>query len=425
MASISLGEYQEEVWCDVLLMDTCHVCLGGPWFQRYEIPYEQEWHKYVMDERRKHLFPYVLHPNVRWPILIMEASGEEYVKWEFMMEEIFASYPYSQERKMKLAIGTFEKKLAHYWAYKRGNPITTWDVMKESLRGHYPEPHEKGYRSKTTSQEKRSKGKKQSPTCEMPQIQHIPSPIKTPSEIWAALKRKWLKGGTADKTINSHGQMSFPLVSHGKENPLHENQGKITYPNTLTLLIDINANLSMKVSLPCIEPSESLPCLDNVIVKSDDMTIESDEPSGVFGNVERLVSFGDYNVICNPLWDEDTLSHDGDLLLRNCDPFVGKESVTKEGDSCLEIVNSSFHAQLHSSPLDNLVLEPYGEVTLGSDIDEEVILRDTFLYYLFAYDDILEHIGSASYVGEGFYDLADCVLHHTRWMFVPFDPGDT
>ncbi|XP_059288898.1 uncharacterized protein LOC132042351, partial [Lycium ferocissimum] len=198
----------------------------------------------------------------------MEASEEEYVKWEFMMDEIFASYPYSQERKMKLAMGTFEKKLAHYWAHKRGDPITTWDAMKESLRGHYPEPHEKGHRSKTTSQEKKSKGKKQSPSCEMPQIQHIPSPIETPSEIWAALKRKWLKGGTADKTITSLGQMSFPLVSQGKEDPLHENQGKITSPNTLTLLSDRNANLSMKVSLPCIEPSESLPCLDNVIVES-------------------------------------------------------------------------------------------------------------------------------------------------------------
>ena len=96
MVFISLGEYQEEVWCDVLPMDTCHVCLGGPWFQRHGIPHEQEWHKYVVDERRKPLFPYVQEPNVRWPILIMEASGEEYVKWEFMMEEIFASYPYSQ-----------------------------------------------------------------------------------------------------------------------------------------------------------------------------------------------------------------------------------------------------------------------------------------------------------------------------------------
>ena len=28
-------------------------------------------------------------------------------------------------------------------------------------------------------------------------------------------------------------------------------------------------------------------------------------------------------------------------------------------------------------------------------------------------------------MGEGSYDLADCVLDHTRWMFVPFDQGDT
>lgn len=30
--SFSRGEYQEETWCDVCPLDTCHLCLGIGWF---------------------------------------------------------------------------------------------------------------------------------------------------------------------------------------------------------------------------------------------------------------------------------------------------------------------------------------------------------------------------------------------------------
>ncbi|KAK4362703.1 hypothetical protein RND71_017944 [Anisodus tanguticus] len=53
---ITHGEYQEEIWCEVLPMDTCHICLGYPWFQEHRIPYMQEY-KYVVDKKRSFLFP--------------------------------------------------------------------------------------------------------------------------------------------------------------------------------------------------------------------------------------------------------------------------------------------------------------------------------------------------------------------------------
>lgn len=31
LVRFSIGKYQDEVWCDVLPMDACHILLGRPW----------------------------------------------------------------------------------------------------------------------------------------------------------------------------------------------------------------------------------------------------------------------------------------------------------------------------------------------------------------------------------------------------------
>ncbi|KAK4348077.1 hypothetical protein RND71_034416 [Anisodus tanguticus] len=122
-------------------------------------------------------------PNTTPPITKVKVQNPN-VKWEFMMDEIFASYNYSQGKKMKLALTTFEFFFVNYWEYNfdrqkmMGSPITTWDALNKNWRYHYPKPHEKGYRTKTTSQKKKPKEGKPSASCEKPQEDEITVPLE-------------------------------------------------------------------------------------------------------------------------------------------------------------------------------------------------------------------------------------------------------
>lgn len=49
----------------------------------------------------------VINTNMKWLTLFMKASGEEYRKWESMMNETLASYNYSQEKKIEVALEIF------------------------------------------------------------------------------------------------------------------------------------------------------------------------------------------------------------------------------------------------------------------------------------------------------------------------------
>ena len=51
------GEYYEEVLCDVIPMDFCHLCLGDNWFNKHRVPNEQNWSNYVVYQWGTHLFP--------------------------------------------------------------------------------------------------------------------------------------------------------------------------------------------------------------------------------------------------------------------------------------------------------------------------------------------------------------------------------
>ena len=58
----------------------------------------------------------------------------------------------------------------------------------------------------------------------------------------------------------------------------------------------------------------------------------------------------------------------------------------------------------------DLTLEPHSEASLEDTIDEEVILRDTFLYYLFAYEDTHACVGSGFYIGRGLIGVYLCIF---------------
>lgn len=57
--SFSRGEYQEETWCDVCPLDTCHDGL----VKHYWVPSELERYKYMVDKRGKLLFPPTFSPR--------------------------------------------------------------------------------------------------------------------------------------------------------------------------------------------------------------------------------------------------------------------------------------------------------------------------------------------------------------------------
>lgn len=58
----------KKVWCDVPFIETCYICLVNPWFQSHKVFYEEERYKYVMNKRRKLLFPPIsLHQKTLGP----------------------------------------------------------------------------------------------------------------------------------------------------------------------------------------------------------------------------------------------------------------------------------------------------------------------------------------------------------------------
>ncbi|KAH0673852.1 hypothetical protein KY290_026077 [Solanum tuberosum] len=114
----------------------------------------------------------------------------------------------------------------------------------------------------------------------------------------------------------------------------------------------------------------------------DDEITHSDVPSGV--KLESNVVLNNYNVYSNPLWCEAFPPKDGNLFLEDESTLVGKECDEEKGGVGFPITFSS----LCVSILDSMAtaFEPIGSQTHENTL-EEVDLRDTFLYYLFTYDD--------------------------------------
>lgn len=76
--------------------------------------------------------------------------------------------------------------------------------------------------------------------------------------------------------------------------------------------------------------------------------------------------------------------------------------------------------------LDNMFnydLGPNSDLPCDDTLDE-IILCDTFLYYL-AYDDIHAYVESASYVDRSLNGVNGCFLDPNLWILFPFDPSNT
>lgn len=70
--SFSSGEYFEEVWCHVIPMDTCDLCVGLGLFEFHEVPKSSNWLNFVMDNKGHLLFP----PDTSW-IAVSRSSVDE------------------------------------------------------------------------------------------------------------------------------------------------------------------------------------------------------------------------------------------------------------------------------------------------------------------------------------------------------------
>ncbi|KAH0709191.1 hypothetical protein KY284_010618 [Solanum tuberosum] len=55
--SFTRGKYNEEVWCDIIPMASCHLSLGANWFTEHRVPNEQNGYKCVVDHWGTPLFP--------------------------------------------------------------------------------------------------------------------------------------------------------------------------------------------------------------------------------------------------------------------------------------------------------------------------------------------------------------------------------
>lgn len=121
------------------------------------------------------------------------------------------------------------------------------------------------------------------------------------------------------------------------------------------------------------------------VLFDDNEIIDSEVPSGVKCNVGHVAILMGYKLFDNPLWIDDTCPHDGNLFLESHSMLVGKDCSEKEGDIYLQSATSSLSVPIIDNMLD-CVLECNNNLT-NEDTLDEIILQDTFLYYLFAYDD--------------------------------------
>lgn len=97
--------------------------------------------------------------------------------------------------------------------------------------------------------------------------------------------------------------------------------------------------------------------------------------------------------------------------------------VEKEGDACFQMVTSSLSVPILDIVLDR-ILESNSDLTYEDTLNE-VILCDTFFYYLYAYNDASTCVEGISFVGRESNEVLGCFLGQDEWLCFPFDLGDT
>jgi len=159
---------------------------------------------------------------------------------------------------------------------------------------------------------------------------------------------------------------------------------------------------------------------DNLLF-DDDMTLESVHSEMPY-NVGSVATLSGYQLFENPLWCDDTLSKDGNLFCEDDSTFIGEGSVKMKGDAYVLNVTSSLCVPILHMNCASLVYKV--EAKLGNNLIE-VHLCDTFLYYLFAYDDVSTFEWSTMiFEAKGANRVNKGVLDPCSWISFPFDPGN-
>ncbi|KAH0693027.1 hypothetical protein KY285_020124 [Solanum tuberosum] len=155
----------------------------------------------------------------------------------------------------------------------------------------------------------------------------------------------------------------------------------------------------------------------NIIFEDDEIT-PSDVPSSV--NLESSVVLNNYTIYSNPLWCEAFNPKDGNLFLEDESTLVGKECDAEEGGVCFSITSSSWCVSIV-----NGMTHEFESIRSHTHEDtlEEVDLRDTFLHYLFTYDDAHAVEWSVLLGGMSAHLINGVALDPVLWTFYPFDLG--
>ncbi|KAH0657527.1 hypothetical protein KY289_026275 [Solanum tuberosum] len=155
----------------------------------------------------------------------------------------------------------------------------------------------------------------------------------------------------------------------------------------------------------------------NILFEDDEIT-RNDVPSGV--NHENSIVFDNYTCYSNPLWFEACPPKDGNLFLEDESTLVGMDCDEKKGGVCFSITSSFWCV-----PIVNGLAHEFESISSHTHENtiEEVDLRDTFLYYLFTYDEAHAVEWSMLFEGKSANLVNGCALDPSTWLAFPFDPS--
>ncbi|KAH0633572.1 hypothetical protein KY284_036358 [Solanum tuberosum] len=374
LIKFQIGKYHDVVLCDVIPMQASHVLLGRPW---------QHNHMSIHDGR--HNTYTVMTMECKYVLKLMSPSQvlELYRKMDELRdkrkkEEGYVEAEAQGERERRKLKGKAKLLLDDHKEMREEDPREA--LVMGTFVGCPDIPTRVSFEGK----EDLSCGRQAACECS--------SLVEGPCNV---IKEPQVSGANHNvDPLNRSDSMSIsfaedPIVCFVHRDHVLEHTSK-------------NDICPFEGELPCFDSSLVVdhPLLKYNVLFEDEGITPSDVPSGV--KLESSVAFNNYTVYSNPLWCEAFPPKDGNLFLADESTLVGKECDEEESGVGFPITSSSCHT--HENTL------------------EEVDLRDTFLYYLFTYDEahvvewsmMLENESASRAKGE--------VLGPSAWISFPFDP---
>ncbi|KAF3626532.1 hypothetical protein FXO37_30327 [Capsicum annuum] len=370
-------QYHEEVWYDILPLTYGHICLGVDWFAQHRVPNVQNRPNIIRDQWGNHLMTYMLP--------------------ELQREVNTYSNPNAYER----------KKIERSKGVQGGNPrVEKKEVMWSKARGSPPN--------------------RDNIVC---------PPIS--KDIYVGTDME----SDGDQCQSEVAAQSYGGPSqHGKGELTQELQGKIANSYTFVHMNDncvASSPLSVSSRLLTCDSNDSLTFVNNVHVVSVDTLVDPiddqiessyhalfrynvlfeddiNTPNEPSGENEGIVFLGSYSRYANPLWCDNIPPKDENLFLKDESTLMDKECVV-----------------LLENPRTNVSLTPWGNVPKCASLFDTLVPKlhefqlvdaklsrclkermsmclntysspvnsftcDSFLYYLFAFDDFHASFGFVS-----------------------------